>query len=70
MKINDTRKNNNLLFSDLYQGDVFICGKLCCIKIIDEYSPYNAVSLATGTLFKFNDNKNVVRVEAELVIKN
>ena len=64
------RKNNNMKFSNLKIGDVFVCGnEHLVVKIYDNESNNNTLSLDTYQTLILSENEDVVKVKAKLIIK-
>jgi hypothetical protein len=67
MKI--TRKNNTK-FSNLKYGDVFIWdNEFLAVKIFDEISPNNALSLNSYMLLNIDEDLDVVKIKSTLIIE-
>ena len=67
MKI--TRKNNTK-FSNLEYGDVFIWdNEFLAVKIFDEISPNNALSLNSYMLLNIDEDLDVVKIKSTLIIE-
>lgn len=67
MKI--TRKNNTK-FSNLEYGDVFIWdNEFLAVKILDEISPNNALSLSTYMLLNIDEDLDVIKIKSTLIIE-
>lgn len=63
-------KKNNMKFSDLKLGDVFIWEDVClAIKMFDNESNNNALSLNTYQTLELDENLDVVKVKSKLIIK-
>lgn len=63
-------KNNNMKFSDLKLGDVFIWEDVClAIKMFDNESHNNALSLNTYQTLELDKNLDVVKVKSKLIIE-
>lgn len=71
MKITDNRGGSKIMFNDLMYGDLFednetnICIRITTIS--DDFISYNAVCL-DGELMSFNNDAEVVKLNAELII--
>lgn len=67
MKI--TRKNNTK-FSNLEYGDVFIWDNEClAVKIFNETSPDNALSLNSYMLLNLDEDLDVIKIKSTLIIE-
>jgi hypothetical protein len=63
-------RKNNIKFSNLKKGDVFIwCNESLAVKIYDNESNNNALSLDTYQTLRISENEDVVKVKAKLIIK-
>lgn len=63
-------RKNNMKFSDLKIGDVFIWGDVgLAVKIYDNESNNNTLSLDTYQTLILSENEDVVKVKAKLIIK-
>lgn len=63
-------RKNNMKFSNLKIGDAFIWGNEClAVKIYDNESNSNTLSLDTYQTLILSENEDVVKVKAKLIIK-
>lgn len=63
-------RKNNMKFSNLKIGDVFIWGnESIAVKIYDNESNNNILSLDTYQTLRISENEDVVKVKAKLIIK-
>lgn len=63
-------RKNNMKFSDLKNGDVFIWENECLgIKMFDNISYNNALSLTTYQPLELDVNLDVVKLKSKLIIK-
>lgn len=63
-------KKNNMKFSNLKYGDVFIWENEClAVKMLDNTSHNNALSLNTYQTLALDENLDVVKVKSKLIIK-
>ena len=66
----DIIRKNNMKFSDLKNGDVFIWENEClAIKMFDNISYNNALSLTTYQPLELDVNLDVVKLKSKLIIK-
>lgn len=56
-------------FSDLKRGDVFIWEVCLAIKMFDNESHNNALSLDTYQTLELDENLDVVKVKSKLIIE-
>jgi hypothetical protein len=63
-------RKNNMKFSDLKYGDVFIWENEClAIKMFDNASHNNALSLNTYQTLTLDENLDVVRMRYKMIIE-
>lgn len=63
-------RKNNMKFSDLKYGDVFIWENEClAIKMFDNASHNNALSLNTYQTLDLDENLDVVRMRSKMIIE-
>lgn len=63
-------RKNNMKFSDLKYGDVFICeNEGLGIKMFDNTSHNNALSLNTYQTLDLDENLDVVRMRSKMIIE-
>jgi hypothetical protein len=63
-------RKNNMKFSDLKYGDVFIWENEClAIKMFDNASHNNALSLNTYQTLTLDENLDVVRMRSKMIIE-
>lgn len=63
-------RKNNMKFSNLKIGDAFIWGNEgLAVKIYDNESNNNTLSLDTCQTLILSENEDVVKVKAKLIIK-
>lgn len=63
-------RKNNMKFSDLKYGDVFIWENEClAIKMFDNASHNNALSLNTYQTLYLDENLDVVRMRSKMIIE-
>lgn len=63
-------KNNNMKFSNLEYGDVFIWENEClAVKMFDNTSHNNALSLNTYQTLTLDENLDVVKIKSTLIIE-
>lgn len=63
-------RKNNIKFSNLEIGDAFIWGNEgLAVKIYDNESNNNTLSLDTYQTLILSENEDVVKVKAKLIIK-
>ena len=76
MKFTDKRTTNTVPFGDIKTGECFItsCDSHINMKMeVDEYSysdAYNTVDLVTGKQYSFDDEEEVIAVNAEVTATN
>ena len=64
----DIIKNNNMKFSNLKYGDVFIWENEClAVKMFDDTSHNNALSLNTYHTLALDENLDVVKIKSTLI---
>jgi hypothetical protein len=72
MKIADNRCSSKVMFKNILYGEIFededgdICIRMPMIE--NEFSSWNAVLLSSGNTACFDDDDEVVKLNAELVI--
>lgn len=63
-------RKNNAKFSNLEYGDVFIWDNEClAVKIFNETSPDNALSLNSYMLLNLDEDLDVVKIKSTLIIE-
>lgn len=63
-------RKNNMKFSNLKIGDVFVWSNVgLAVKIYDNESNNNTLSLDTYQTLILSENEDVVKVKAKLIIK-
>ena len=63
-------RKNNMKFSNLEYGDIFIWENEClAIKMFDNASHNNALSLNTYQTLNLDENLDVVRMRSKLIIE-
>ena len=63
-------RKNNTKFSNLEYGDVFIWDNEClAVKIFNETSPDNALSLNSYMLLNIDEDLDVIKIKSTLIIE-